>query len=82
MDQHNKPTNCLDCPFHMVIPDPDPDDWFNDDDEAVVCRKVNNDKMDLDSKYAADRQAFKTITVSCRPYNKRKESKTPKWCPL
>jgi hypothetical protein len=77
-----KPSNCLDCPFHKVIADPDPHDWFNDDDQAVVCRKVNNDSIDLNSKYVADRQAFKTVTVSCRPYNLRKESNTPKWCPL
>jgi hypothetical protein len=78
----SKPTNCMDCPFHKVIPDPDPHDWFNDDDEAVVCLKMNNDSMDLDSKYAADRQAFKKISVACRPYNKRRECETPKWCPL
>lgn len=82
MDQPKKPTNCLDCPFHNVIPDPDPNDWFNDDDVAVVCRKMNNDKMDENSRYAADHQAFKTVTISCRPYATRRESETPKWCPL
>lgn len=77
----NKPTNCLDCPFHKVINDRDPDDWFNDDDEAVLCTKVNQ-KPDLKSKYVADRQEFKPVTTSCRPYQKRKESATPDWCPL
>lgn len=57
--------NCMDCPNHNVLPDPDPYDWFCDDDEKVVCEKIN-----------------KTITVSCRPYNKRKECKIPNWCPL
>jgi len=32
-----KPSNCLDCPYHKVLPDPDPDDWFCDDDVKVVC---------------------------------------------
>lgn len=79
MDQ---PKNCLDCAFHRVIPDPDPDDWFNDDDQAVVCTKMKNDSRDSKSRYAADRQEFRTVTISCRPYNLKKESSTPKWCPL
>lgn len=58
-------TNCIDCPFHSVRPDPDPDDWFNDDDVKVVCTKTN-----------------KEITSMCRPYNLRKESDIPDWCPL
>lgn len=78
MDQ---PKNCLDCAFHKVIPDPDPFDWFNDDDQAVVCTKKKQ-KKDLESKYRADQQEFKTVTVSSRPYKLRKESETPKWCPL
>ena len=32
--------NCMDCPHHLVRPDPDPDDWFCDDDEKVVCTQV------------------------------------------
>ncbi len=35
--------NCMDCPMHKVMADPDPDDWFCDDDEKVVCTKVNRD---------------------------------------
>jgi hypothetical protein len=31
--------NCIDCPFHEVQPDPDKNDWFNDDDVKVVCKK-------------------------------------------
>jgi len=76
-----KPENCIDCPFHKVISDPDPTDWFNDDDVAVVCTKTPK-KEDKNSKYAADHQPFKPVTVACRPYNIRKESETPKWCPL
>jgi hypothetical protein len=34
-----KLSNCMDCPHHRVEMDPDPDDWFNDDDERVFCTK-------------------------------------------
>ncbi len=34
-------SNCMDCPMHLVEPDPDPNDWFNDDDELVLCKEVN-----------------------------------------
>lgn len=33
--------NCMECQYHEVRPDPDPDDWFNDDDVKVVCMKAN-----------------------------------------
>lgn len=26
-------TQCRECPHCRIAPDPDPDDWFNDDDE-------------------------------------------------
>jgi len=29
--------NCIDCPNHRVLPDPDPNDWFCDDDKKVIC---------------------------------------------
>ena len=57
--------NCTECPFHEVLPDPDPYDWFCDDDVRVYCNKAN-----------------KNITVACRPYNIKKESEVPDWCPL
>ena len=60
-------TNCIDCPFHKVLMDPDPDDWFCYDDVKVVCTKA---------------EPRKEITVACKPYNIRKESAVPKWCPL
>jgi len=58
--------NCIDCPYHEVRADPDPDDWFCDDDVKVICKKANNRK----------------ITVACRPYNVRKECEIPDWCPI
>jgi len=33
--------NCIDCLAHRVLPDPDPHDWFCDDDMKVVCN-INN----------------------------------------
>lgn len=58
--------NCQDCPHHENRMDPDPDDWFCDDDMKVVCTLTRN----------------KEVTVACRPYNLRKESGVPEWCPL
>lgn len=58
--------NCVDCEFHQVLKDPDPDDWFCDDDVKVLCKK------------AGDR----VITSACRPHHIRDECKTPEWCPL
>jgi hypothetical protein len=61
------PLSCIDCAFHRVAPDPDPLDWFCDDDVAVLCASTNN----------------KPATVACRPYNARKETAPPpRWCPL
>lgn len=57
------------CPSHRVRMDPDPDDWFCDDDEKVVCLK------------AGDR----TITCANRPYQTTRELQrigVPEWCPL
>jgi len=34
-------TNCTQCNFHKILPDPDPDDWFCDDDVKVMCTKEN-----------------------------------------
>lgn len=61
-----KITNCLSCPFHKVLADPDPYDWFCDDDMKVICTKKEN----------------KVITCACRPYNLEKESEVPMWRPL
>lgn len=64
---------CIDCEACLVFPNPDPDDWFNDDDVAVVCKQVKN---------VSDRSKFKLITQACRPYNIRKEcTPIPEWCP-
>jgi len=73
--------NCIDCENHEIISDKDPDDWFCDDDVAVVCKKMPNEKMNKSSKHEADHSEFRAITVGCRPYNIKKESGVPSWCP-
>lgn len=30
--------NCTNCEDHIVLPDPDPHDWFCDDDVKVLCK--------------------------------------------
>ncbi|PLX26974.1 hypothetical protein C0583_05285 [Candidatus Parcubacteria bacterium] len=66
MGNNVKIDNCIDCSYHRELPDPDPDDWFCDDDVKVVCTK---------------KKPSKNITVACRPYNTRNECDIPEWCP-
>lgn len=73
--------NCMDCPDHLLVEDPDPNDWFCDDDVAVVCTASPRPVRE-NTEYAVDRQPFRSITVGCRPYNTRKECSSPDWCPL
>lgn len=40
---HMNVTHCSKCPNGKVLPDPDPDDWFNADDVKVVCTKENKE---------------------------------------
>lgn len=75
------PANCLNCSHHEVISDRDPDDWFCDDDQAVVCTLTVNPSRDLSSKWRSDHSQYQPITRSCRPYNLRRECDRPIWCP-
>lgn len=34
------PNHCDSCPYLKFLPDPDPFDWFRDDDEKAVCQKM------------------------------------------
>ena len=36
-------THCHACPFHTIVADPDPEDWFNDDDCAIICNKADEE---------------------------------------
>jgi hypothetical protein len=73
--------NCVNCKHHKVVSDRDPHDWFNDDDEAIVCMLVKNDKQKPDSIYLSERNEQKVISSALRPYETHKV-KQPEWCPL
>lgn len=69
------PCGCAICAHSTIRPDPDPDDWFCDDDVKVICSAV---PVDVNGEPATKN----TITVACRPYNIIKEcSYVPEWCP-
>ena len=78
---------CVQCPFHERVADPDPDDWFDDDDEALLCIHPNcpvDDYTDLQREYYKKRgwiEKGRVITSSERPFNINKE-KVPSYCPL
>jgi hypothetical protein len=72
---------CSDCPFHRVINDRDPSDWFNDDDKAVVCSLVPNPAQDANSKFLANRNPHRVVEPAVRPY-KVYQVPSPDWCPL
>lgn len=65
--------HCVECPYHKVVSDPDPDDWFNDDDCAILCTQLEKSK---DSRFP-----YKAIDVALRPYQVDKV-KVPSYCPL
>lgn len=71
---------CIDCKFHKVIADPDPTDWFCDDDVAIVCLKETQN-IDKTSKWMSDRQEKRVVSGSLRPYEIKKVT-PPKWCPI
>jgi hypothetical protein len=73
--------NCMDCPHHEVVADPDPMDSFNADDVAVICKKSPT-APNKRSSHAADHHPFRKSAVACRPYNTRNEATVPDWCPL
>lgn len=60
-------TLCIECPHHAVLRDPDPDDWFCDDDVKVVCTKAKRNV---------------TVACRPYNTNKEFETGIPDWCPL
>ena len=69
------PCGCAICANAVVLPDPDPNDWFCDDDVKVVCDAV---PVDVNGAPATS----SVITRACRPYMTAKEcSYIPDWCP-
>lgn len=76
------PRSCIDCRNHRVESDRDPSDWFCDDDKCVLCT-LKSKTPNPGSTWLSDRYAHMAATVSCRPYNLRKETTPlPEWCPL
>ncbi len=75
--EKNRVGSCLDCDFHAIINDRDPNDWFCDDDRAVVCTQTVNEEQNTESKWLSDRSNYKAVTRSCRPYKLRAESDVP-----
>lgn len=73
-------SKCIECPFHRVVSDPDPSDYFNADDVAIICQKVPKEP-DKNSKYNVDRYPFQAIDVALRPYQ-TKNVTPPSWCPI
>lgn len=75
MAQNTAPYGCAICAHAVVKPDPDPDDWFCDDDVKVICDAV---PIGVDGKPVTPN----VITCACRPYRVTAEcSVNPSWCP-
>lgn len=73
-------SKCIECPFHKVVPDPDPYDSFNVNDEAIVCQKSTKIPA-KEPKYNVDRYPFQSVDVGLRPYQ-TKNVTPPSWCPV
>lgn len=61
-------SQCRECPYCEILPDPDSRDWFNGDDEKACCLAIRDE-----TGYP------KHIEGMLRPYE---EITIPKWCPL
>jgi len=82
MEVNIKINSCINCPFHKVINDPDPDDWFCDDDMAIVCTKLPNDEIGkFDSPAYFSRQKFKVVSSGIRPHHVSSFNYIPEFCP-
>lgn len=77
-----RPKLCVNCAFHRIIPDPDLSDSFNYNDMAMVCTKIKNPKQNEKDTHVANRQQFRIITCTDRPYEVERNGTRPTWCPL
>ena len=60
---------CLKCKYHTIVPDPDPDDWFNDDDMAMYCTNPNNT---MEKEWTSPSQRERILSyISDKPYLKK-----------
>lgn len=63
---------CAICTYMKIFPDPDPRDWFCDDDEKSVCTYLTDTS-----------KGGPTIAQACRPYQTMSDScYVPNWCPI
>lgn len=73
--------NCLDCEHCIKVSDPDPLDWFRDDEMAVACALVKNDNTEwiprMDYRFPN-----KCVTYACSMDDLRESCQQPDWCPL
>ena len=74
--------NCIECRHHIVVNDPDPNDWFCYDDVAVLCKLSENTKKESYYDKNIGLFEYRPITLSCRPHYIYKEAVVPEWCPL
>lgn len=51
---------CLKCQWHKIVEDKDPDDWFNDDDQAMFC---TNPKNNMEREWTSESQRNKIVSV-------------------
>lgn len=59
---------CSECPFGKVMADPDPYDWFCDDDKKVVCKKLNKEIYGALRPYEVGKI---DAVPDCCPFNKK-----------
>ena len=60
---------CLKCKYHVIVPDPDPDDWFNDDDMAMYCTNPDNN---MEKEWTSPSQRERILSyISDKPYLKK-----------
>ena len=74
---------CLDCPNHRRIDDPDPDDWFRDGDEAIICTGKPNPNQNSKGSRLTDRSPYRTVRGGLYgTLDVAVVAKIPDWCPL
>jgi hypothetical protein len=77
---------CTQCPHHRWQSNPDPDDWFRDDECDLICT-YNNKANIISSSLNVFEQKNPNYTTSLVPLNKAQfevslSITVPKWCPL
>lgn len=78
---------CYQCPFCKILPDPDPDDWFCDDDVKMICThkdRGEHKKEEVNQYFfkvaEENKHLGRYICGGLRPYEV-KGNYVPDWCP-